>query len=155
MYLFYALDSQTFVILTFFISPPYTCFFMSREMIYFVDIIIIEKVMLYVIAIVNLLLGCFTFAYLFAETDPVADYLYAAMQGSIVLNILSIALLWKGWKNYSHNKKNHCYGPLVSWRFRIVVPNPLHTAYYGFVMALTHVFLMNPEYCCISQPSSI
>lgn len=78
---------------------------MSREMIYFVDIIIIEKVMLYVIAIVNLLLGCFTFAYLFAETDPVADYLYAAMQGSIVLNILSIALLWKGWKNYSHNKK--------------------------------------------------
>ena len=62
--------------------------------------------MLYVIAIVNLLLGCFTFVYLFAETDPVADYLYAAMQGSIVLNILSIALLWKGWKNYSHNKKS-------------------------------------------------
>ncbi len=61
--------------------------------------------MLYVIAIVNLLLGCFTFVYLFAETDPVADYLYAAMQGSIVLNILSIALLWKGWKNYSHKKK--------------------------------------------------
>lgn len=78
---------------------------MSREMIYFVDIIIIEKVMLYVIAIVNLVLGWFTFIYLFAETDPVADYLYVAMHGSIVLNILSIALLWKGWKNYSHNKK--------------------------------------------------
>ena len=61
--------------------------------------------MLYVIAIVNLLVGIITFAYLFAEPKPEVDYLFAAMLGSIVLNILSIALLWKGWKNYSHNKK--------------------------------------------------
>ena len=45
--------------------------------------------MLYVIAIVNLLVGIITFAYLFAEPKPVADYLYAAILGSIVLNILS------------------------------------------------------------------
>ncbi len=61
--------------------------------------------MLYVIAIVNLLIGIITFAYLFAEPKPVADYLYAAILGSIVLNILSFFLLWKGWENYTRNKK--------------------------------------------------
>ena len=61
--------------------------------------------MLYVIAIVNLLLGVFTFGYLFSEPKPVASYLYAAMLGSIVLNILLFFLIRKGWENYSSHKK--------------------------------------------------
>ncbi len=58
--------------------------------------------MLYVIAIVNLLLGCFTFAYLFAEPSPEVKYLFAAMLGSIALNILPFVLIRKGGKNYSY-----------------------------------------------------
>ncbi len=59
--------------------------------------------MLYVIAIVNLLLGCFTFAYLFAEPNPSLFFLCAAMLGSIALNILPFVLIRKGGKNYSYN----------------------------------------------------
>ena len=56
--------------------------------------------MLYVIAIVNLLVGIITFAYLFAEPKPEVDYLFAAMLGSIVLNILLVVLIRKNGKNY-------------------------------------------------------
>ncbi len=61
--------------------------------------------MLYVIGIVNLLLGVFTFGYLFSEPKPVVGYLYAAMLGSIGLNILLFSLIRKGWENYSSHKK--------------------------------------------------
>lgn len=61
--------------------------------------------MLYVIAIVNLLLGEFTFGYLFFEPKPEVSYLYAAMLGSIGLNILLFFLIRKGWENYSSHKK--------------------------------------------------
>lgn len=58
--------------------------------------------MLYVIVIVNLLVGITTFAYLFAEPKPEVDYLFAAMLGSIVLNILLVVLIRKNGKNYSY-----------------------------------------------------
>ncbi|MBO7606491.1 MAG: hypothetical protein J6T28_02585 [Paludibacteraceae bacterium] len=61
--------------------------------------------MLYVIAIVNLLVGIITFAYLFAEPKPEVDYLFAAMLGSIVLNILLVVLIRKNGKNYSYRAK--------------------------------------------------
>ncbi|MBO4805547.1 MAG: hypothetical protein J5554_05865 [Paludibacteraceae bacterium] len=61
--------------------------------------------MLYVLANVNLALGLYTFVYLFAEPKPEVDYLYAAMLGSIALNILSLVLLWVGWENHSLNKR--------------------------------------------------
>ena len=78
--------------------------------------------MLYVIAIVNLLIGIITFAYLFAEPKPVADYLYAAILGSIVLNILSFVLLWKGWKNIARNKEIIARHLFVRGDFEVWLP---------------------------------
>ena len=61
--------------------------------------------MLYVIAIVNLVLGICTFGYLFVEPSPEVKYLFAAMLGSIVLNILLVVLIRKNGKNYSYRAK--------------------------------------------------
>lgn len=61
--------------------------------------------MLFLISVLNLLHGIFTFYYLFFEPTPSRIYLYAVLLYSIVLNILFFVLIRKKWKKYSDISK--------------------------------------------------